>query len=747
MFRFIMKYLKSYWVWIVVCLSLLFLQAQMNLYLPDYMSKIVNIGIQNQGIEETYPMVMREDTYQLLKEIVADKDVLENSYQKLSCEEASEKDKQTYPILENESVYVLKNESNMNQLSFYEIATIQPIVEAIYMKNKDVLHSFMTPIQIQQALDITQNADHLYEVYQLLPMEMKTMLYENIKHMQQSMGESSSQTFLTRFILNEYQKVGLQTSEIQQSYILIAGLKMLAISLLGGVSAILVGLLAAKIAASVSRDLRQAVFCKVQSFANQEYHHFSTSSLITRNTNDVQQIQTAIVLVIRIIIYAPLLGIGALLKVLTTQSKMSWIVVLILTILLVMVGFMFVFVIPKFKKAQQLLDRLNLVTREFLNGLSVVRAFNTQDFEEKKFEQVNQDITKMNLFINRAMAIMMPFMMFVMNAGTLLIIWIGGHHIDAGTMQIGDMMAFIQYTMQIIMAFLLISMVSVMLPRAMVSLGRIKDVLEYENKIIDKENAITEFKGDVGTIRFEHVSFTYPNAEESVLEDIHFEIKQNETVAFIGSTGSGKSTLIQLIPRLYDVTKGAIYLNGINIKDIKQEVLESQIGYVPQKAILFSGTIASNLAFGKENPTLEEMDVACEIAHAKEFIEKKEKQYEEEIAQGGSNVSGGQKQRLAIARAMIKKPQFLIFDDSFSALDYKTDANIRKRLQQMQKENPTTVLIVAQRIRSIMNVDRILVLDNGKIVGSGTHEELLRSCEVYQEIARSQLSKEELGHE
>ena len=522
---------------------------------------------------------------------------------------------------------------------------------------------------------------------------------------------------------------------------------MLGMSLLSACCAILVGLLASRIAAGVGKNLRGDVFEKVERFSSSEFNRFSTASLITRNINDIQQVQMVIVMFIRIVVYAPIIGFGALLKVLHSGASMTWIIALVLVVILSLIMSIFMIVMPKFKIAQKLVDRLNQVMREFLDGMSVIRAFNTQAHEEETFDQANIDMTKTHLFVNRTMALMMPMMMFVMNGVALLILWVGGHQMDAGTMQIGDIMAFIQYTMQIIMAFLMISMVAIMLPRAAVSGERVAEVLDCEISIQDPEHP-KQFDPDMrGIISFDHVSFRYPLAQEDVLHDIHFTVKPGEITAFIGSTGSGKSTLVNLVPRFYDVSEGAILVDGVDIREVKQSDLRDKIGYVPQKGVLFSGTIASNLRYAKEDASEEEMRQASDIAQATEFIMAKPDRFETAIAQGGTNVSGGQKQRLSIARALVKQPEIYIFDDSFSALDFKTDALLRKQLNELIKETQASVLLVAQRISSIMHADQIVVLDQGKIVGIGKHEELLNSCEVYQEIAYSQLSKEELNHE
>ena len=531
----------------------------------------------------------------------------------------------------------------------------------------------------------------------------------------------------------------------QINYIFLSGVKMLGVALLSAALSVVVGFMASKVAAKTSMNLRSKVFKKVMSFSHTEMDKFSTASLITRSTNDIQQIQMVTVMMLRMILYAPILGIGAVIKVLNTNTSMTWIIALAVVVILAIVGVLFVTVMPRFKMLQKLVDKVNLVTREILTGLPVIRAFSTQKHEEERFDKANNELTKTNLFVNRVMSGMMPLMMFVMNGVTLLIVWNGGKGIDSGAMQVGDMMAFIQYAMQIIMAFLMMTMMSIMLPRAAVSAVRVDEVLNTEISIKDNEK-VEEFDNNKkGVVEFNNVSFKYPDADEDILTNISFTAKPGETTAFIGSTGSGKSTLINLIPRFFDVTEGEILVDGVNIKNVSQHELRERIGYVPQKGVLFSGTIDSNLRYGRENATEKEIEKAAQIAQATEFIETKPEKYNTEIAQGGSNVSGGQKQRLSIARAIAKKPEIYIFDDSFSALDFKTDAALRKALK--SETGNSTVLIVAQRISTILNAEQIIVLDEGKIVGKGTHKELLKNCEVYKQIALSQLSKEELENE
>ena len=545
------------------------------------------------------------------------------------------------------------------------------------------------------------------------------------------------------YVQQEYEALGVDVGAIQIQYIVITGLKMLGLALAAMLATIIVTLLASRTAAGVAKNLRNDVFQKVVSFSNQEFEKFSTASLITRSTNDIQQIQMLLVLLLRIVFYAPIVAVGGCVMALQKNSSMFWVIGVAVVAVLSLVVVLFSITMPRFKLMQKLVDKLNLVSREILSGLWVIRAFGTQKYEEKRFDGVNRDLTKTNLFVNRVMTCMMPAMMLTMNAVTVLIVWVGADKINAGGMQVGDLMAFIQYTMQIVMSFLMISMMSIMLPRATVSANRIQEVLETEVEIADPARPEGFVPSKTGEVEFQDVSFRYPGADEDVLENITFTAKKGETTAFIGSTGSGKSTLINLIPRFYDVTKGRILVNGRDVRDVTQHELRARIGYVPQKGVLFSGTIESNLKYGGDSISNRDMEQAAQIAQATEFIGAKPDGYQSEISQGGGNVSGGQKQRLSIARAIAKHPEIYIFDDSFSALDYKTDVALRKELK--EKTAGATVLIVAQRISTILHAEQIIVLDEGKIVGKGTHEELLQSCEVYQQIALSQLSKEELG--
>ena len=594
--------------------------------------------------------------------------------------------------------------------------------------------------------EMTQNGDiDIFQVFSMMPKEQLTQVKAEFDEQFSEMPDSIISQAAVSYVKGEYEAIGIDMDKTQINYIFLSGVKMLGVALLSAALSVVVGFMASKVAAKTSMNLRSKVFKKVMSFSHTEMDKFSTASLITRSTNDIQQIQMVTVMMLRMILYAPILGIGAVIKVLNTNTSMTWIIALAVVVILAIVGVLFVTVMPRFKMLQKLVDKVNLVTREILTGLPVIRAFSTQKHEEERFDKANNELTKTNLFVNRVMSGMMPLMMFVMNGVTLLIVWNGGKGIDSGAMQVGDMMAFIQYAMQIIMAFLMITMMSIMLPRAAVSAVRVDEVLNTEISIKDNEK-VEEFDNNKkGVVEFNNVSFKYPDADEDVLTNISFTAKPGETTAFIGSTGSGKSTLINLIPRFFDVTEGEILVDGVNIKNVSQHELRERIGYVPQKGVLFSGTIDSNLRYGRENATEKEIEKAAQIAQATEFIETKPEKYNTEIAQGGSNVSGGQKQRLSIARAIAKKPEIYIFDDSFSALDFKTDAALRKALK--SETGNSTVLIVAQRISTILNAEQIIVLDEGKIVGKGTHKELLKNCEVYKQIALSQLSKEELENE
>ena len=732
------KYLKPFIASITIVIVLLFIQAISELSLPDYMSNIVNVGIQQGGIENSVPEVIRESEFEKLSIFMdgSDYNFVKENYKIINKEDLSEKELDKYinkyPGLENETLLEIntKDEDTLEKMNSL-------------LSKPELIVSGLESGEFNEKMNLPEGADP-FEMLSMLPKENLNSIIENVNSQFNEMPESMLEQAAVSFVKNEYSEIGINTDKLQTNYIILAGIKMLGIALISMLAAVIVGLISSRIAAGLSKNLRRDVFKKVTTFSNAEFDKFSTASLITRSTNDIQQIQMLMVLLFRIVFYAPILGIGGVLKVLKTDTNMTWVIGLGVVLILILVGTLFSLAMPKFKSVQKLVDKVNLVTRESLIGMLVIRAFSTEKYEEEKFDKANKDLTKTNLFVNRLMSSMMPAMMFIMNGLTILIVWVGSHQVDLGTMQVGDMMAFMQYAMQIIMSFLMISMISIMLPRASVSANRISEVLYTDLSI--KNNGTTEFKKDKkGIVEYKNVSFKYPGAEDYVIEDISFTAKPGETTAIIGSTGSGKSTLINLIPRFYDVTKGSITFDGVDIRDVDQKKLRNKIGYVPQKGVLFSGTIESNLKYGMENASDKDVELAANIAQATEFIEAKPEKYNTEISQGGSNVSGGQKQRLSIARALVKKPEVYIFDDSFSALDFKTDSKLRKAIKENIKD--ATMIIVAQRISTIKDANQIIVLDEGKVVGKGTHKELLDSCEVYKQIALSQLSKEELMHE
>lgn len=744
----IAKLLKSSIGTLIIVVALLGLQAFCDLSLPSYTSDIVDVGIQQGGIKDAIPTAIRESQFNnLLFTMDPDsRQTVRNSYKLISGDFVSEKEYQDflikYPVLSKENIYILEldkdNEAILNKImnkSLFLVSTLESDTDQI-----KELKSQITEALPKEMADLS-----LLELLSQMPEEQSRKILNSIEERSADMPESIMDQASISAVRAEYEAIGMDTGRLQTKYIFTAGFKMLGLALLAMISTILVGFLASRIAAGLGRDLRSKVFKKVVSFTNTEFDKFSTASLITRSTNDIQQIQMTLVFLIRIVFYAPILAIGGIIKVLNTNVSMTWIIAMAVLLILCVVGALFGIAMPKFKLMQKLIDRLNLVTREILTGLSVIRAFHKEKQEEKRFDIANKDLTKTNLFVMRIMTFMMPVMMFIMNGITVLIIWSGGHSINAGNMQVGDLMAFIQYTMQIIMSFLMLSMVSIMLPRSSVSAGRIMEVIDTDITIHDTDKPQQFIESKKGYVEFENVSFCYPKAEDDVLSGITFTARPGETTAIIGSTGSGKSTLIQLIPRFFDVTGGSIKVDGVDIRQVSQHDLRDKLGYVPQKGILFSGTIDSNLRYGKQDASADEVCRAARIAQAADFIEEKPDKYETAISQGGSNVSGGQKQRLSIARAIAKDPEIYIFDDSFSALDYKTDVALRKTLK--EEINDGTVIIVAQRISTIIHAEQIIVLDEGRVVGKGTHKELLNDCEVYKQIALSQLSKEELAHE
>ena len=728
------KYAASYWKAMIAIMLILFVQAYCDLSLPAYTSNIVNVGIQQGGIEDEIPeQIAREEMDKLLLF------VSEEDGQKVM--DAYEEDTESY----EKDAYVLKesvsgDEEQMKELQ--DILKLPMMMTTGFESGSDMTKEVESQLKSSLPDGTVSEDTTIFDIMKMLPGEQRTAMVEKMGEQMDDLPDTILDQAAVSYCKSVYQDLGMDMEKIQTGYLAKTGGMMIALAFLGMAASVLVGFLASRVGASAGRDLRGRVFHKVVGFSNHEFNQFSTASLITRSTNDIQQIQMLIVMLLRMVLYAPILAIGGVFQVMKTNVSMSWIIGLAVIIIACMVLLLFVVAMPKFKMLQKLVDKLNLVTREILTGLSVIRAFSTEKHEEKRFDDANVELTKTNLFVNRAMTFMMPAMMLVMNGVSVLIVWTGAHGISDGQMQVGDMMAFIQYTMQIIMGFLMLCMISIMLPRAAVAADRVEEVLKSETIICDPERPEILPEQGEGVLSFDHVSFKYPGADEDVLQDITFTARPGQTTAIIGSTGSGKSTLVNLIPRFYDVTEGKITLDGIDIRDIKQHDLREKLGYVPQKGVLFSGNIASNIMFGNQDGTEEEMKEAAEIAQATEFIETKPEGYESPIAQGGSNVSGGQKQRLSIARAIAKHPQVFIFDDSFSALDYKTDVTLRHALAEKTRES--TVLIVAQRISTILHAEQILVLDDGKIVGKGTHAELLKNCEVYREIAESQLSRAEL---
>ena len=710
------SHIKEKWYIVVCIVALLFLQAQCELALPDYTSRIVNIGIQQNGIEDGVPSEIRNQPMEELFLFMQEEDI------KIV--------KQAYTLEDDKYILsqtITKEErANLNQIF------AEPMMFMLGIVGGGEAGSDMQ-MQIPPGMSLTEiPKEHLQQGI--------AAAREKIEEFPEMMIAQAA----IRYVQEEYIQQGKDIDKMQLDYVKVSGLHMLGMSVVSMTTAIIVTLLSSRLAATLGKNLRNKIYKKVLAFSGAEMNRFSTASLITRSTNDIQQIQTLMALIFRIVLYAPILGIGGVLKVLDTESTMSWILLLAIGLISLLVAFLFTFAMPKFKALQNLLDKLNLVTREILTGLSVIRVFNNQAREEERFEEANQNLTRTTLFVNRCMSVMFPLMFLIMNGTTILIIYNGAIAVDEGSMQVGNMMAFIQYTMQIIMSFLMLTMMSIMIPRASVSAKRVQEVLDVEVTIHDADTP--KLTGEIkGLVEFENVSFSYPDAEEKIINHISFTAEKGETVAFIGSTGSGKSTLVNLIPRLFDVTEGSIKVDGVDVREYTLKELREKIGYIPQKGVLFSGTIDSNIRFGNEAAVEEQVKKAAQIAQAWDFIEEKEEGIHTPISQGGSNVSGGQKQRLSIARAVVKNPEIYIFDDSFSALDYKTDVALRRALKNATAE--ATTLIVAQRISTILHADKIIVIDEGEIVGEGTHKELLKSCEVYKQIASSQLSEEELAHE
>ena len=813
----VLKNLKQSAISVVVIILLLCVQAATDLALPTYTSRIVNVGIQQGGIENASPEVIAKSQMDDLLEFTNDDDKILNSYELIS-KDSKEYNKyvKKYPEVANQEVYLIKDlkEEELNDLNktiskpLLALSSLTAPEQASkddmdlllsFAENKDEVmnayelsedgntyklkdignvekgklnHNLLKSLLVKLITSNEESANQmknsmlenlpetqksvmanmsLLQIINMMPEEQKLEFANSLEQelpnmldkMVSNLSESMQEQAAIQEVKIQYQYLGANTDSIQNTFILISGLQMLGIALIAMASAITIMLLSSRVAAKLGKTLREKVFKKVLSFSTQEFNGFSTASLITRTTNDIQQIQMLLTILFRVVVYAPIIAIGGFIRVLfNNDASMAWIIGLAVVCLIIIVLALMIIAMPKFKILQKLVDKLNLVSREILSGSQVIRAFNTEEREENRFDNANQNLMKTQVFVNRAMSIMMPALMLVMNCITVLIVWVGAHNVNNGIMQVGDVMAFIQYTMQIVMAFLMISMVSIMLPRATVSAERINEVLETEPKIKDKKETKSFKEDKKGYVEFKDVSFHYPDADTEVISDISFTAKPGETTALIGSTGSGKSTIVNLIPRLYDVTGGELLVDGTNVKDVSQKELRKRIGFVPQKGILFSGTIESNIKYGNENISDEKMIEAAQIAQAEEFIETKPLKYQEPISQGGGNVSGGQKQRLSIARAIAIDPEIFVFDDSFSALDMKTDKILREELAKRTKGK--TVIIVAQRISTIMNADQIIVLDEGKIVGKGTHEELMESCETYRQIALSQLSKEEL---
>ena len=720
------RYLKPFWLSVVAVIAFVFGQVQCELALPDYMSDIVTYGIQYNGITANVPQAIRTDTMEHMAYFISDSNY-QTILQSYRLDNTVTLEGKKYST--NEEVYVLKDDAE---------ASVQNIISKPY-----IITSIVSSKEVLDAMGIN-NTDVLWQMIANDPSLADTISKEAQQQIS-AFTEDNLYGSIRMAAIQEYQSMGIDIEQVQNSYIFKEGLIMLGIALIGSLCAIGAAYLAARTATGAARNMRKDVFEKVESFSSAEFSHFSTASLITRTTNDIQQVQNVLTMILRIVLFAPMMGVTSLFKVMRYPQLagiLGWSVAFIIVMMIIV----FVVAMPKFRISQKLVDNLNLVTREQLEGMPVIRAFNNEEMEEERFDRANTDITKLNIFLNRLMAIVSPIMTLMMSGVTIAIIWIGASAIDLGSMQIGDMMAFIQYTTHVLISFMIVAMIFIMLPRSSVSANRIFEVLETNVSIKDPKQPVPLPEGNP-IITFDHVSFAYPNAQQNVLEDITFTASASETVAIIGSTGSGKSTLINLLPRFFDVTQGSIRFNGVDIRDVSQQQLRERIGYIPQKGVLFSGTIESNLRYGDENASEEAIENALVVSQAKEFVSAMEEGIQSPIAQGGTNVSGGQKQRLSIARALVRKADVYIFDDTFSALDYKTDAMLRKALHEMIEKTNAVVFIVAQRISTIRSADQIIVLDEGKIAGIGSHQQLMATCSVYQEIARSQLSQEELAYE
>ena len=788
MFR-LRKYFKKYWALLLIAIVMILGQAASELALPDYMSNIVSNGIQAGGFKDAVSDVLTTDTYHHILLFANEKEqtVIKRSYRYTKEEKLDSDIKKTFPKAKN--IYVLKDDINHDELnkamlkSMLIVSSIEDMdknsesykklmgqltasVASFRQKYEQAYNSYQAnknnlpeatrqasetklaamKTQLQMMEEKVKEGDVFYFIG-AMPEDSRNKMFDSIDKQMKTMGNSTMNIAGGNAVKSEYKRLGANTDDIQNVYVFQAGVKMLVIALLGAVASIAAAFFASKTGAAIARDLRLDLFKKVESFSTHEMDQFSTASLITRSTNDITQIQQVVVMFIRLVCFAPVLGLGAFVRAIQQSKSMTGVIGLVLIVILGVLGVTFSIVLPKFKIIQSLIDKLNLAMRENLSGVLVIRAFGNEKEAERRFDVSNTDLTKVNLFVNRVMISLMPIMMFIMNAVTLAIVYVGAKQIDLGHIQIGQMMAFLQYGMMIIMGFLMIAMIAIMLPRASISAKRIADVLETENSIVEPAHPEAFPDDQRGVVTFDHVSFAYPGSEENVLSDISFTAKPGQTTAFIGSTGSGKSTLINLVPRFYDTTSGHVYVDGVDVRNASIHELRSKLGIVPQKANLFSGDVRSTLQYGASNASDEDLERALEISQSKEFVDKLPGGLDHEIAAGGTNVSGGQRQRLAIARALAKNPEILIFDDSFSALDFKTDAKLRKELNEMCQKEHNTVLLVGQRIASIMHADQIIVLDEGRMVGKGTHDELMKTCDVYQQIAYSQLSKEELESE
>lgn len=720
------RYMKPFLLMLLVAVALLFLQAQMDLALPDYLSKIVNVGIQQNGVEDTVPKVIRAEDIDKLSIFFSEDD--EKYFSQVYTLE------QTHDYAVDGPVYVLDENIDLSEAELHISQAFTTMV-GIEMK-------MATGEEITFGENTLPAGTDLFAIFSQMPAEQLNGILAEMRSGLAEVSPQMAKQMNIGMVKSYYETIGMDIKHLQNSYIVRTGAFMILITLIGALSSIAVGFIAAKIAAGVARNLRNDVFTKVLAFSNAEFDKFSTASLITRSTNDITQIQTLLVIMIRMVFYAPLMGIGGVIRALDKNVSMSWIIALAVVILMVVIAVIFTIALPRFKKIQKMVDKVNLIIREHLTGMLVIRAFNTQKFEEKRFDDTNEELTKINLFVNRLMALLFPVMMFILNGVMVLIIWVGAKEIANANMQVGDMMAYMQYAMQIIMAFLMMSMMFIMIPRASVSAARIAEVLDTDLSIVDPSSDKTIVNSQKGHVSFKDVSFRYPGADTDMLKNISFEAQSGQMTAIIGSTGAGKTTLVNLINRFYDVTEGAIEVAGVDVRDISQKTLREQIGYVPQKSFLFSGTIGSNLKYGKPEATPTELTDVMATAQGSELLNQEEG-FAKLVAQGGQNYSGGQKQRMSIARALIKEADIFIFDDSFSALDFKTDAKLRQALSENMADK--TMIIVAQRVSTIMQADQIIVLDDGKLVGKGTHEELLKTCDTYYEIASTQLTKEELS--